>query len=389
MNPVVPQVALTDAERDLGVSLPHRRMEEWKWTDLRRMVTSSYAPQTVKAKDTDVDRLLKAAPFAGLNFKRIVFVNGALDTVQSQIKAAPVKPADALASDEIVALSSRLSATGVTLTLDGNADTPIEILHISTDGPPRAHGVRHVIEVATGASATIVETFVGEGDYLSTAVIELRLAEGARLDYVKVEHEAEKATHLSHTIVSLAKSAVLRAFTLTSGSAINRQNGTFTFNGENADAKVAGAYLLKDKQHADTRLVVDHAVPNCLSRELFKVVMDGHSRGIFQGKVIVRPDAQKTDGKQSSHALLLSETAEFDAKPELEIYADDVVCGHGATSGDLNHDHMFYLKSRGIPEAEAKSLLIAAFVGEAIETVEHEGIREALTSYAEGWLSRH
>ena len=116
------------------------------------------------------------------------------------------------------------------------------------------------------------------------------------------------------------------------------------------------------------------------SRELFQCVMDDTARGIFQGKVIVRPDAQKTDGKQSSHALLLSETAEFDAKPELEIYADDVVCGHGATSGDLNPDHMFYLKSRGIPEAQAKSLLIAAFVGEAFDTIEHDGIRDALVT---------
>jgi Fe-S cluster assembly protein SufD len=146
---------------------------------------------------------------------------------------------------------------------------------------------------------------------------------------------------------------------------------------------------LAGKQHADTRLVVDHAVPRCTSRELFKCVMDENARGIFQGKVIVRPHAQKTDGKQSSHALLLSETAEFDAKPELEIFADDVVCGHGATSGDLNEDHIFYLRSRGVPEDEAKSLLIAAFVGEAFETIEHDGIREALTAYAATWLTHH
>jgi Fe-S cluster assembly protein SufD len=125
-----------------------------------------------------------------------------------------------------------------------------------------------------------------------------------------------------------------------------------------------------------------------VSRELFKCVMDGQARGIFQGKVIVRPGAQKTDGKQSSHALLLSPTAEFDAKPELEIYADDVVCGHGATAGELNHDHMFYLMSRGIPEAEAKALLISAFVGEAFEAIHDEGIRAALADYAEAWLLR-
>jgi Fe-S cluster assembly protein SufD len=126
--------------------------------------------------------------------------------------------------------------------------------------------------------------------------------------------------------------------------------------------------------------VVDHKVPHCTSRELFKCVMDGEARGIFQGKVIVRKDAQKTDGKQSSHALLLSDKAEFDAKPELEIYADDVVCGHGATCGDLNHDHLFYLMSRGIPEVTARAMLVEAFVAEAFETVENEQVREALSA---------
>jgi Fe-S cluster assembly protein SufD len=272
--------------------------------------------------------------------------------------------------------------------LDSNADLPIEIIHVVTDAAPRAVATRHAIAVAAGASATVIETYVGEGDYLNSAVTEITLGDGARLDRVKAERESSNATHLSHVIVTLGKAAVLRDFTLTSGAALNRQNGTFTFAGQGADAKVAGAYLLNGSQHADTRLVVDHAVPHCTSRELFKCVMDGQARGIFQGKVIVRPDAQKTDGKQSSHALLLTEMAEFDAKPELEIYADDVVCGHGATSGDLNHDHLFYLRSRGIPETEAKSLLIAAFVGEAFDTIEHKGIREALAAYAEGWLAK-
>jgi Fe-S cluster assembly protein SufD len=159
---------------------------------------------------------------------------------------------------------------------------------------------------------------------------------------------------------------------------LNRQNGVVEYHGENAVAKVSGSYLLRGAQHADTALIIDHKVPHCMSRELFKCVMDDKSRGIFQGKVIVARDAQKIDGKQSSHALLLSETAEFDAKPELEIYADDVVCGHGTTCGDLNHDHLFYLKSRGIPEMEARTMLVEAFVVEAIETVENESVRDAL-----------
>jgi Fe-S cluster assembly protein SufD len=187
----------------------------------------------------------------------------------------------------------------------------------------------------------------------------------------------------------VGREAVLRDFTLTSGARVNRQNGTVSFTGEKADAKVAGAYLLAGRQHADTQLVIDHQVPKCTSRELFKCVMDENARGIFQGKVIVQRDAQKTDGKQSSHALLLSEAAEFDAKPELEIYADDVVCGHGATSGDIDHNHLFYLRSRGIPEADAKSMLIAAFVAEAFDTIGHEGVRDELSGFAERWLVSH
>ena len=136
-----------------------------------------------------------------------------------------------------------------------------------------------------------------------------------------------------------------------------------------------------DNEHVDTTLVVDHAVPHCESRELFKGVLDDRGRGVFQGKIIVRPDAQKTDGKQMAQALMLSPDAEFDSKPELEIYADDVVCGHGTTSAELDGDLLFYCMSRGIPENEARALLIESFVGEALDKVEHDGLRAALSGY--------
>lgn len=385
MSALLPRTA---AEDSLGVSLPNRRSEEWKWTDLRRLVTAPYARKIVAARDADIDHLVASSPFASVKAKRIITVNGVYDAKRSQLPRGEINAVVPLADDVIVGIGSKLEASGVSLVFDGNADLPVEIVHVATGAAQQAIGVRHTISVAANAAATVIETFVGEGDYLCNAVTEISLAEGARVDRIKAEVESPEATHLSHVIATLAATAMLRDFTLTSGAALNRQNGTLTFLGENADAQIAGTYLLKGRQHADTRLVVDHAVPHCTSRELFKCVMDDNARGIFQGKVIVRPDAQKTDGKQSSHALLLSEAAEFDAKPELEIYADDVVCGHGATAGDLNHDHMFYLKSRGIPEPDAKSLLIAAFAGEAFETIEHEGIRECLSAYAEGWLAR-
>ncbi|HUR42484.1 MAG TPA: Fe-S cluster assembly protein SufD [Aestuariivirga sp.] len=385
-------VAITKTPAELaygGEVLPNPRMEDWKWTNLRTLIDRPYPPRfNVEADKAHIARLIKAACFARVSATRMVFVNGHYDAAHS--KLAKGGNASRLTADEPVLHMNQAFATdGARLTLSGSADTPVELLFIATDAEPRTIATRNVIEIAAGASATIIETHVGEGAYLSNSVTEIILGDGARLDRVKVECEAAGALHLAHAHMTLGKNTTLRDFTLTSGARVNRQNGTYVFSGEGADAKISGAYLLAGKQHADTRLVVDHAVPRCTSRELFKCVMDEKARGIFQGKVMVRPLAQKTDGKQSSHALLLSDTAEFDAKPELEIFADDVVCGHGATSGDLNEDHIFYLRSRGVPESEAKSLLIAAFVGEAFETIEHDGIREALTAYAATWLTEH
>lgn len=382
-------LARTPAEEALDFALPHRRMEDWRWTDLRQMIDRPYPPrQQVAAAAADIARLVKSSPFAGVAATRMVFVNGHLDASHSKLAngtAAPVLDA----AEPVLDMNAAFATDGARLALSGTADTPVELIFVATDAAPRTIATRNVIEVAPGASATIIETHVGEGAYLANSVTEIRIGAGARLDRVKAERESAGATHLSHVHVTLAATAAFRDFTLTSGARLNRQNGTCAIEGEGADAKIAGAFLLAGRQHADTRLVVDHQVANCASRELFKCVMDDHARGIFQGKVIVRPDAQKTDGKQSSHALLLSGTAEFDAKPELEIFADDVVCGHGATSGDLNHDHLFYLRSRGIPEGEAKALLIAAFVGEAFDMIAHDGIREALVDYAGQWLTGH
>jgi Fe-S cluster assembly protein SufD len=158
------------------------------------------------------------------------------------------------------------------------------------------------------------------------------------------------------------------------------------FAGEGSIVGIRGANLLKGRQHVDTTLIADHTAANCSSRELFKTVLDDESRGVFQGKIIVQPQAQKTDARMATHALLLSDTAEADNKPELEIFADDVQCGHGATAGALDEDLLFYLKARGIPPKEAESLLIQAFVGEAVEGIEHAGLRDALMEIVDGWL---
>jgi Fe-S cluster assembly protein SufD len=370
--------SLTPAEESLGVALPSHRLEEWKWTDLKRIIQVPYKA-AASADSKTVDRLVDASPFAALKLQRVVLVNGKLDRKHSHVTGLKLNETapEVTLDDPLIGLNGKLGTSDISLSFEGTADKPVEVLFITT-GKDAAVATRLHIDVAAGASATIIETHIGEGSYLHAPLVSLNIAKGARLDRVKLEQEAPTAQHLSHVIADLAETAIFNDFTFTSGAQLSRQNANVNFNGQNAQARVNGSYLLKGSQHADTRLVVDHRVPHCESRELFKCVMQDKARGIFQGKVIVRKDAQKTDGKQSSHALLLSEIAEFDAKPELEIYADDVVCGHGTTCGDLNHDHLFYLKARGIPEATARAMLVEAFVDEAIEAVTNEAVRDVL-----------
>ena len=175
-------------------------------------------------------------------------------------------------------------------------------------------------------------------------------------------------------------------FMFTTGGGVVRNQAFVRFGGEGTVAGIRGASLLKGRQHADTTLVAEHAAADCTSREVFRSVLDDEGRSVFQGKIIVRPHAQKTDAKMVTNALLLSERAEADNKPELEIFADDVQCGHGATSGALDEELLFYLKARGIPAKEAQALLIQAFVGEAVEGIEHAGLRDALMDRVVAWL---
>lgn len=381
--------------------LPHRRMEDWKWTDLRQLIGKAYPPAKGGAVG-DIDALVAKSPLKDIARGRLTFVNGEFDAGRSQLPASGDVEVTALstassalaigetAGDPIDGLNRAYVTDGafIRIKAGSNADAPLELIFINSSATEATFTTRNVIELEEGASATVFETHLGGDDaYVSNSVTEVRLGDNARLDRVKLQMDGAGSYHLSNLVADLGAEAKLQDFTLTMGSAATRQQGFITFNGEHTDATVSGAFLLNGKQHNDTRLVVDHAVPNCISRELFKCVMDDDARGIFQGKVIVRPDAQKTDGKQSSHALLLSPTAEFDAKPELEIYADDVVCGHGATSGELDENLLFYLRARGIPEERAKSMLISAFVAESFDDVDNEAVRDVLKDLADSWLA--
>ena len=214
----------------------------------------------------------------------------------------------------------------------------------------------------------------------------IAIGDSSRLDHVRFVEDAADAVNISSAVVTLGAHAHFNTFGLTSGASVSRYQATIAFAGEGSKVETNGVNLLKSRQHADTTLLMDHAVPNCASREVFRAVLDDSAHSVFQGRIIVRPDAQKTDAKMMTRALLLSDDAEADNKPELEIFADDVTCGHGATSGALDESLLFYLRARGLPEKDAQALLIQAFVGEAIESIASDALRDIATATAERWL---
>jgi len=398
-----------------GLGLPHRRIEEWKYTDLRANL-KEVLPAAVEDKTplTIAELLVALGPLAHVDAHRIVFVNGhyranlsdtadavglTISTIAKALQSASEEAVASLAStpeggDAVEALNTAFMTDGaiVEVAKGASVDKPLLMVFVRAGSDANAVTVRNLIKAGEGASATIIEADVvlpgAVRDAHLNTLTEVSVGNGATLNHVKVAVDEGKSLHLSNWEVRLAADANYSGFQFSSGLGFARNGINVLFDGEGSKLDLSGAYLARHSEHVDTTLVVDHAVPHCESRELFKGVLDGHGRGVFQGKIIVRPDAQKTDGKQMSQALMLSEDAEFDSKPELEIYADDVVCGHGTTSAELDPDLLFYCRSRGIPEKEARALMIESFIGEALDKVEHEGLREALASYAMQWLGR-
>ena len=207
------------------------------------------------------------------------------------------------------------------------------------------------------------------------------------LRHYKLQNEHPAAYHIAASRVAAAAGSTYESFVLQLGGRLARNEIAVRFDGPGAECRLDGAYLLRGIQHADNTTLLDHAAPRCTSRELYKGVIDDQARGVFQGKILVRRDAQKTDGHQLNKTLLLSRAAEIDTKPELEIYADDVKCSHGATAGELDEDALFYLESRGIDPATAQAMLVEAFVAEPVERIAHPGARDAFAAMVAGWLA--
>jgi Fe-S cluster assembly protein SufD len=382
--------------------LPGRQDEAWKYTDLRS-VLRDIKPLASPADPATRESARTAGLLKGLASRRLVFAGGCFAPELSDL--ADIEPgldirslSTALADgdplvtsylgktapvdDAAYALNTAFMEDGCVLRLHAGTtiEKPLELVFVG--GPaPATYFLRSLIVLERGAQATIIESYEGpqECDYHVNTATEIVLAENARLDRVKITREGSQAKHITTVVATLAADARLNDFALTVGGALVRDQAFVQMKGRGAAMSTSAAAILRGSEHADTTLVLDHLTERSESRALFKSVLDDNAQSVFQGKVVVHPDAQKTEARMMARALLLSETAQANSKPELEIFADDVQCAHGSTVGALDADLKFYLMARGIPEADAEALLTEAFVGETLDGLKNQKIRECVS----------
>jgi Fe-S cluster assembly protein SufD len=331
-----------------------------------------------------------------LDAPRLVFVDG---TMRAELSAMPATGFARFAEqpdfgtltwpdrEPMVALNTMLAMDGAALNLPEGMDGGVVQL-ISIAGAEADYHPRHSIRLAKGAQLTLVEISVGQGAYLLNTLAEIHVAEGAHLTHIRLQDEALTAFHVSTTYADVEAGGTYDSFTLNLGARLSRTEVHAQLSGAGAIAHLNAAQILAGTQHSDFTTVVGHIAPGCTSRQTVKNVLAGRSHGVFQGKIEVARSAQKTDGYQMNQALLLSPYAEVNSKPELEIFADDVKCSHGATVGELDAEQMFYLRSRGIPDPEARSILVRAFLAEALDAVADETIRRLLEAAVGQWWER-
>ncbi len=394
-----------------SLGFPHRRIEEWKYTDLRAAV-KEVGDANISAGHAIDPAAIEAAlgPLSEIDAHRIVIVDDHYRAEFSHDESIPglhVRTlANALAAGEfdtafaqelagpsaagMLSLNTAFMSDGAIITVDAGTKLhkPVFIVTVSADAAPQWTSLRSRVQIGAEASLTLVEVALalpGAAPGQRNHVTEVTVGDRAHVTHVIAGLEPDQ-TAVANVAATTGTEAVYRPFFFTAGPALTRNQLALRFDGEDGKLDCSGAFLGRGNAHVDNTLIIDHAVPGCQSRELFKGVLDDRARGVFQGKVIVRQIAQKTDGKQMAQALMLSQDAEFDSKPELEIYADDVACGHGSTCAEIDPEHVFYLRARGIPADTARALLVEAFVTEAIEQIEHDAVADALSEIARAWL---
>ena len=372
--------------------LPSARNEDWKFTSVAPILDTAFdlpsTPPSIDAKS------LPALPTP--DTLRLVFINGRFaKSLSTPIPAdlrigsladekADAASLSAFAGDKdnvFMALNTSFLSDGAYVVVPAGKviEQPIEIIYFSQPvGKPIVTNPRTLIVVGGNAQVTVIERYLGSGAYFTNAVTEIAVAEHAVVDHVKLQQEGLQAYHLANTQIVQAGRSNFTTHYVSLGGALVRNEVRVRFDGEHSEATVNGLYLASGKQHIDNFTVIDHAKPNCASHEMYKGILDGHAHGVFNGKIFVRKDAQKTDAKQTNKVLLLSNDATIDTKPQLEIFADDVKCTHGATIGQLDATQLFYLQSRGIPLESARQLLTFAFANDIVNRIKIEAIREGL-----------
>jgi len=377
--------------------LPDRRVESWKYTDLRPIAGATF--QQPLGLDGDCRELLGRAP--QIDAPRLVFIDGRFRadlSVLPQLESFSRfgdqpefgDPAHA-ESEPLTALNAMLAEDGALIRVSQGLDGGlIHLISLATNsaGVPADFHPRHIIRLETGAKLTLLETSLGDGAYLHNPVTKIDVAAGATLTHVRLQNESLAAFHFSTLYARVADDGTYDSFVLNLGARLARTEIHADLAGTAAATHLNAVQLLSGTQHSDITTIVRHDAPRGTSRQTVKNVLSGRSRGVFQGRVEVARRAQKTDGYQMNRALLLSPNAEIDTKPELEIFADDVKCSHGAAVGELDSEQLFYLRSRGIPDAEARSILIRAFLAESLDAITHEAVRAALEHAVAGWWER-
>jgi Fe-S cluster assembly protein SufD len=383
---------------------PTTKNEDWHFTNPSPIAEATFEP--MRPPSGAVSAAMISAWTFGDEWPRVVFVNGrfvpglsrfeGLDgiTVMSLAAAYREEPslleryltrqADYVDPAQVfTAINTALMHDGAVIHVQkgATAQTPLHLLFLSDAGAAGGSSHPRVLIVAEPQSqATIVEQYATAGGerYFTNAVTEVRVGDGATLNHFRLQQEAQDAFHVGTTAVRQERNSHFVSFSFATGADLSRINVYADLSGQGCGATLNGLYMLDGTQHCDHQTRIVHTEPDCYSRELYKGVLDGASHGVFNGKVYVHPAAQKTDGKQTNNTLLLSERARIDTKPQLEIFADDVKCTHGATVGRIDETALFYMKSRGIPNSEARKLLTYAFAAEVLETIPVDALREGL-----------
>jgi Fe-S cluster assembly protein SufD len=396
-----------DQFREVG--FPTLRDEQWRFTRTRPLAEVDFVP--AGASSAPANDAITTATFDDHDCLRVVLVNGRVVENAAQVLPRGVRVmslAAALAEngdrvrtqlnrgfniqdERFAALNTAFLLDGVYIELADNAvlETPIHIVHIAEgEGTPVMLHPRLLLNVGRNAQGQVIESYIGHGQYFTNVVTEVVCEENSSLKHLKIQKESPQAFHISLQHATLARNARYSTLGVTMGGALVRNDVHAILDGEGIDARVDGLYLAGGKQHVDNHTFIRHAKPHCHSFELYKGILDDHSRGVFNGRIYVDQDAQKTDAKQENNCMLLSDDARINSNPQLEIYADDVKCTHGAAIGKTDEDALFYLRSRGIPADGARDIMVYAFASELFERVDVEPLKVRLEAELFEWLTR-